>query len=169
MHSLKVLVLENSPFQLMAMHQVLNACGVFDVLTAEDVPHACRSLDKRGGVDIAFCDVQAAGSSSMELIRHLGATGLARALVLYSSAGPQAMANAVALAEQQGLPVLDALTKPATSSVVHPLLEGFLGSPDSGCTLPLPEVQDLGCLDGALFGQLRELCARTQVQPGKMP
>ncbi|KPX15389.1 Response regulator/EAL domain protein [Pseudomonas amygdali pv. dendropanacis] len=33
-HSLKVLILEDHPFQLMALHQMLNANQVFDVLAA---------------------------------------------------------------------------------------------------------------------------------------
>ena len=45
MHSLKVLILEDNSFQLMALHQMLNANGVFNVLTAESVEAARRSLD----------------------------------------------------------------------------------------------------------------------------
>lgn len=48
MHSLKVLVLEDNSFQLMALHQMLNANGVFNVLNAESVAAARQSLDSKG-------------------------------------------------------------------------------------------------------------------------
>lgn len=34
MRSLKVLILEPDPFQMMALHQMLNAIGIYNVLTA---------------------------------------------------------------------------------------------------------------------------------------
>ncbi len=40
MRALRILILEDNPFQLMALHQMLNANGVFDVLTAENVESA---------------------------------------------------------------------------------------------------------------------------------
>lgn len=37
MCSMKVLILEDNPFQLMVLHQMLNAFRIFDVLAAESV------------------------------------------------------------------------------------------------------------------------------------
>ena len=44
MRSLKVLILEPNPFQLMALHQMLNAIGIYDVLTASSLASALCSL-----------------------------------------------------------------------------------------------------------------------------
>ncbi|KPX81328.1 Response regulator/EAL domain protein [Pseudomonas meliae] len=71
-HSLKVLILEDHPFQLMALHQMLNANQVFDVLAAESVEVARLSLQSRGPVDIAICDLQMDGPDGLELIRFYG-------------------------------------------------------------------------------------------------
>jgi len=63
--SLNVLILEDNPFQLMALHQMLNANQVFNVLTAYSVEAAQQSLANRGGVDIAICDLQMEGQDGL--------------------------------------------------------------------------------------------------------
>ena len=126
MHSLKVLILEDHPFQLMALHQMLNANGVFDVLTAESVEVACQTLARRGRVDIAICDLQMDGDNGLALIRHLAEGELASALVILSSAEPCVIDSVGALARQLGLNVLGCVPKPASSLVVHQLLRRYL-------------------------------------------
>ena len=86
MHSLKVLILEDNSFQLMALHQMLNANGVFNVLTAESVEAARRSLDSKGPVDIAICDLYLEQADGLELIRDLARQERARALIILSDA-----------------------------------------------------------------------------------
>ncbi|EPM70216.1 response regulator/EAL domain protein, partial [Pseudomonas syringae pv. actinidiae ICMP 18804] len=85
MHSLKVLILEDHPFQLMALHQMLNANRVFNVLAADSVEAAKQSLHSRGPVDIAICDLQMDGPDGLELIRFLAESGQARALIILSA------------------------------------------------------------------------------------
>jgi EAL domain-containing protein (putative c-di-GMP-specific phosphodiesterase class I)/ActR/RegA family two-component response regulator len=120
--SLKVLILEDNPFQLMALHQMLNANQVFDVLTADSVDTAQRSLNKRGGVDIAICDLQMEGPDGLSLIRHLAETGQARALIILSSAEQSVLDGVAQLARQQGMEVLGCLQKPASVATLGELL-----------------------------------------------
>jgi len=164
MHSLKVLVLEDSPFQLMAMHQMLNACGVFDVLTAESVDSACQSLHKRGAVDVAICDLHMDGPDGLELIRHLAVNDLAQALVVCSSAAPEVIAEAVQLAREQNVPVLGALPKPATANAIHELLSEYLEPAGPDDQLPLAEVREIGSLDEAVPEHVHAVCAAWQAR-----
>ena len=69
MRSLKVLILEDNPFQLMALHQMLNAFRIFDVLTAESVESARCSLASRGAIDLAICDVHLEGPAALESVK----------------------------------------------------------------------------------------------------
>jgi len=126
MHTPKVLILEDHPFQLMALHQMLNANGVFDVLTADSVEVACQTLSRRGRVDIAICDLQMEGADGLALIRHLAESGLAKALVILSGAEPCVIDSVGDLARQMGLNVLGCVQKPATSIVLHQLLRSYL-------------------------------------------
>jgi EAL domain-containing protein (putative c-di-GMP-specific phosphodiesterase class I)/CheY-like chemotaxis protein len=125
-HSLKVLILEDNPFQLMALHQMLNANQVFDVLAADSVETALFSLEKRGAVDIAICDLQMRGADGLSLIGHLAATGLASAVIILSSVERSVLDSAVQLARQQGMQVLGALQKPASVASIGTLLEQWL-------------------------------------------
>lgn len=122
MRSLKVLILEDNPFQLMALHQMLNANDVFNVLTAENVDAARQSLDSAGPVDIAICDLYLEQGDSLELIRELAERGLAHVLILLSNAEPDVLEGVVHMARQLGLDVLACLPKPASAALVGQLL-----------------------------------------------
>ncbi|MEB2871646.1 response regulator [Pseudomonas rhizosphaerae] len=147
MRSLKVLVLGDIPYQLIVMHQVLNACGVFDVLTAQSFNAACLSLEKRQGVDIVICDMTVAGLDMGELVGHLAATGLARALVIYSN-GSRPVEPLTALARQHRLPLLGVLHTPVSAAAVHGLLQDYQHRKNVQALLPLPEVHEISYFEG---------------------
>lgn len=150
MHSLTVLVLEDHPFQLMALHQMLNANGVFDVLTAESVEAACQTLSRRGRVDIAICDLQMEGTDGLALIRHLADNDLAASLIILSGAEPCVIDSVGDLARQLGLNVLGCLQKPANSLVLLQLLRRYLeGDAIEPRLPPLPQHPQLLALSAA--------------------
>ncbi len=123
MRSLKVLILEDNSFQLMALHQMLNANQVFDVLTADSVDAAQRSLSNRGAVDIAICDLQMDGPDGLSLIRHLAETGQAGAVIILSNAEQSVLEGVGQLVRQQGIAVLGCLQKPASVVTLGELLD----------------------------------------------
>ena len=125
MRPLKVLILEDNPFQLMVLHQMLNACRIFDVLTASSLEAARHSLAVRGAIDIAICDLYLDNLSGLELIRELAEHRNASALIIQSSAAPQVVETAAHLARSQGLKVLGCLAKPVTLSRLNQLLQAY--------------------------------------------
>lgn len=137
MHSLSVLILEDNPFQLMALHQMLNANQVFNVLTAHEVAAAKQSLSNRGSVDIAICDLQMDGPDGLAFIRHLADTRQARALIILSSAERNVLDGVAHLAREQGLWVLGSLQKPASVMALNELLEAYQHHREHGIK-PLP-------------------------------
>ncbi len=122
MRSLKVLILEDNPFQLMALHQMLNANGVFNVLTAESVEAARQSLASKGPVDIAICDLYLEQGDGLELIRELAEHRQAQVLILLSNAEPDVLEGVANMARQAGLNVLGCLPKPASATLIGQLL-----------------------------------------------
>ncbi|WP_191485510.1 EAL domain-containing protein [Pseudomonas sp. FEN] len=122
MRALKVLILEDNPFQLMALHQMLNATGVFDVLTAENVEGARQSLANRGPVDVAICDLHLEEGDGLELIRCMAEGQEAQALIILSSAELEVLEGAAHMARQLGLHVLGCLRKPASAATLAELL-----------------------------------------------
>ncbi|KFE42981.1 histidine kinase [Pseudomonas congelans] len=144
-HSLKVLILEDHPFQLMALHQMLNANQVFDVLAADSVEVARLSLQSRGPVDIAICDLQMEGPDGLELIRFMAENGLARALIIVSCSAACVLEGVAQLALAQGLNVLGYMQKPASAVALYELLEAY-GPGRSDC---VPQASA-----GSVFGAL---------------
>ncbi|MCF4993980.1 response regulator [Pseudomonas syringae] len=126
MRSLKVLILEHNPFQLMALHQMLNAIGIYDVLTAPSLPSALTSLGRRGTVDIAICDPQLKGGEGMALIRHLTAHQDARALILLGTVAPSLLRDLNGLLEDSELELLGKLHTPVSAVLMRDLLDRFL-------------------------------------------
>lgn len=125
MRSLKVLILEDNPFQLMVLHQMLNAFHIFDVLAAEDIESARSSIAKRGIIDVAICDLYLDGASGLELIREMAINHEARALIILSCAAPEVMERAVHAARAEGLRVLGCLSKPVTVGDLGRLLASY--------------------------------------------
>lgn len=125
MRPLKVLILEDNPFQLMVLHQMLNAFRIFDVVTAESVDSARDSLLRRGAMDVAICDLYMEGVSGLELINELAQKRSATALIILSAAAPQVIEKAARTARRQGLKVLGCLSKPVTLDGLGQLLGAF--------------------------------------------
>jgi CheY-like chemotaxis protein len=124
MRSLKVLILEPNPFQLMALHQMLNAIGIYDVLTAPSLASALSSLGHRGAVDIAICDPQLKGGDGLALIHHE-----ARALILLGSVAQSLMSDLEPLLRQQRLRLLGRLQTPVSAVLMRGLLDSYLITP----------------------------------------
>ncbi|MDR0279888.1 MAG: EAL domain-containing response regulator [Paucimonas sp.] len=157
MHSLKVLILEDHPFQLMALHQMLNANGVFDVLAAESVSCATQMLARRGPVDVAICDLYMDGPDGLALIRHLAEQRLASALIVLSDAEPALLDTIADLTPQLGLRLLGCLRKPASGATLHRLLSDYREAPGEPSPSPMvPPIRELHRLSTAQLAQLRE-------------
>lgn len=164
MHTLKVLILEDHPFQLMALHQMLNANGVFDVLVAESVDSAKQMLDRRGPVDIAICDLYMDGSDGLALIRYLAEHRLTEALIVLSDAEPALLEKVGDLALQLGMRLLGCVSKPASGAVLHQLLREYRDRPDCGLMSVSPRVFELDSLSDEQLARTREQW-RVQYQP----
>jgi len=154
MHSLKVLILEDHPFQLMALHQMLNANGVFDVLAAESVSCAMQMLERRGAVDVAICDLYMDGPDGLTMIRHLAEQRLASALIVLSDADSTLLDAMGELIPQLGLRLLGCVPKPASGAVLHRLLCEYRDSsaspPPSGASAQILELASLSAEQLAL-------------------
>ncbi|KAE9638766.1 response regulator [Pseudomonas sp. PB103] len=128
MRSLKVLILEHNPFQLMALHQMLNAIGIYNVLTAPSLAAALCSLGHRGAVDIAICDPQLKGGDGVALIQRLAVERQARALVLLGTVAPSLQNDLEGLLQQHPLQLLGRLQIPVSAVLMRDLLDRYLNA-----------------------------------------
>ncbi|RXU22326.1 hypothetical protein B0A91_13005, partial [Pseudomonas syringae] len=83
------------------------------------------SLQSRGPVDIAICDLQMEGPDGLELIRFMAENGLARALIIVSCSAACVLEGVAQLALAQGLNVLGYMQKPASAGALYELLEAY--------------------------------------------
>ena len=128
MRSLKVLILEPDPYRMMALHQMLNAFGIYDVLTASSLASARCSLERRTRVDIAICDPQLKGGEGLALIRHLAAEREASALILLGRVAPGLLSDLESLLQTQALTLLGRLHTPVSAVLMRGLLDRYLQS-----------------------------------------
>jgi CheY-like chemotaxis protein len=126
MRSLKVLILEHNPFQLMALHQMVNAMGIYDVLTAPTLASALRSLEHRGAVDIAICDPQLEGGDGVALIRHLSQRRQAHALILLGRASPSLVKGLDFILLEHEINLLGRLQTPVSAVLMRGLVDDYL-------------------------------------------
>lgn len=129
MRSLKILILEPNPFQLMALHQMLNAIGIYDVLTAPSLASALCSLGHRGAVDIAICDPQLKGGDGLALIHHLAQQDQARALILLGAVASNVLGDLERLLCEHRLRMLGCLQTPVSAVLMRGLLDRYLLAP----------------------------------------
>ena len=125
MRPLKVLILQDNPFQLTVLHQMLNAFRIFDVLTAQSVASARQSLVRRGAIDVAICELFREELPGLELIRELAIKQEAQALIMLSCAPSHVIETAMSLAREEGLKVLGCLPNPVTPQGLELLLASY--------------------------------------------
>ena len=128
MRSLKILILEPNPFQLMALHQMLNAIGIYDVLTAPSLGSAKRSLERRGAVDITLCNPQLQNGDGLALIRHLAERQDARAMILLGAVAPSLLQELETLLGEHGITLLGRLHTPVSAVLMRSLLDTYMTS-----------------------------------------
>lgn len=129
MRSLKILLLEPNPFQLMALHQMLNAIGIYDVLAAPSLGAAKRSLARRGTVDIAICNPQVNSGEGLALIRHLVERQEAHALILLGVVAPCVLDDLKPWFGADGVQLLGRLHTPVSAVLMRNLLDSYLSLP----------------------------------------
>lgn len=105
---------------------MLNAIGIYDVLTAPSLASALSSLGHRGVVDIAICDPQLKGGDGMALIQHLAVQHEARALILLGTVAPSLLNDLEPLLCKHRLRLLGRLQTPVSAVLMRGLLDSYL-------------------------------------------
>lgn len=111
MQDLKVLVLEDEPFQRLVAVTALEKLLPGQVLEATNGHEALQVLSE-GPVDIAVCDLKMTGMDGLAFLRHASASGNLRAVVLCSELEPVLRQATISMIGYLGLAFLGDLGKP---------------------------------------------------------
>src|SRR3954453_17831346 len=88
---MKVLVVDDDVVSRMVLMHLIDSCGKFDIVEAEDGQHAWEQLEQGLRPAICFCDLRMPRLSGMELLQRIRADCTLNAMpfILVSSATDQ--------------------------------------------------------------------------------
>ncbi|RJG12746.1 response regulator [Pseudomonas cavernicola] len=134
MHSpLRILVVEDHSFQLIAAQMVLNQLGYYHLAQALDAEEALQAMQNAATpFDLLLCDQNLPDMPGLKLIERACASGKVRAAVLFSGVNDAELAALASEAESKALPLLACLSKPIDGRKLTPLIAQHFPDREAG-------------------------------------
>jgi EAL domain-containing protein (putative c-di-GMP-specific phosphodiesterase class I)/CheY-like chemotaxis protein len=134
--ALRILAIDDEPFQLRLLRSQLAALGLTQLDTCGDAQEALLRIGEGPAQwGLICCDLQMPGMDGVEFIRHLGKTGYTGALALISGEDPRTVSTAQRLGSSHGLRVVGALSKPVAPARLREVVQAAL-QPARGAAAP---------------------------------
>jgi len=121
--NLRILLVEDHPFQLIALQILLNNHGLYLLTPALTAMEAMTALERSPQpYDLLLCDQRLPDMSGMELIQTASQRGLIQQAVLLSGLESTQLSALECAAREKGLPLLGCLNKPLNTLELRRLL-----------------------------------------------
>jgi EAL domain-containing protein (putative c-di-GMP-specific phosphodiesterase class I) len=121
---LRFIVVEDHDFQRRTLVALLKRLGAAHVAEAADGVAALEIFrGNDANVDVVISDLDMPGMDMMELIRHIGESGLTVAMILTSAVDRAVMASVETMTKAYGISLLGAIEKPVTQRKIEALLD----------------------------------------------
>ncbi|ROM50574.1 response regulator [Pseudomonas poae] len=122
-HSLRILVVEDHPFQLLATQCLLKSFGFSQLMPVENAEQAIRTMTQSEfPFDLMLCDQCLPDLPGLELIEIASRGRFISSAILLSGLPATELSNLATQAAQRGLPVLGYLSKPLNKDELERLL-----------------------------------------------
>lgn len=122
-HKLRILLVEDHPFQLIATQILLNNQGYFLLTPALTAAEALQALNRTNEpYDLLLCDLCLPDGEGFDVIEHAFKTGTARTAIVLSGLDDHQLQAIEQLAGQRNLPLLGCLSKPLQGPQLRHLL-----------------------------------------------
>jgi EAL domain-containing protein (putative c-di-GMP-specific phosphodiesterase class I)/CheY-like chemotaxis protein len=132
---MRVLVVDDEPFQLKLLCRQLANLGVKDAVALTDARLALAQLQADpSAFDLVCCDLQMPEMDGVEFVRHLGQLGYKGGLVLISGEHSRILQSAERLARAHALQVKGALHKPITPEQLRQVVASCQTAASGGAT-----------------------------------
>ncbi|MDR9753961.1 response regulator [Pseudomonas sp. SZMC_28357] len=129
-HNLRILLVEDHPFQLKATQSLLHSYGFTCLTVATSATDALLQLEQSATpFDLLICDQCLPDLPGLELISAASHRGLARQAILLSSLTSPELEALSQTARQRQLPLLGYLIKPLQQVELHRLLGSLYQQP----------------------------------------
>lgn len=118
-HKLAILVVEDHPFQLIAMQMHLNRMGFYHLTPALDADEARQACQRRTEpFDLLLCDINLPDTNGVVLLNELAKSGHIQQAVLFSCQEEGELQTLEKDLQGSGLPVLACLSKPLDQAML---------------------------------------------------
>lgn len=124
---LRVMLLDDDPFMLELLHDMLNELGSFEVLRESCARNALRTLPANSP-DLLVCDLSLPEMDGIEFMQAAARTGFAGGVVLLSGLDKGVRNAAEGLASAYGLRVLGSFAKPLSLAALRGVVEALLAT-----------------------------------------
>lgn len=122
-HNLRILLVEDHPFQLIALQILLNNHGLYLLTPALNAAEAMIALERSPEpYDLLLCDQRLPDMCGLELIQQAAQRKLIQQAVLLSGLEPSQLADIERHARDLDLPLLGCLNKPLNTLALMDLL-----------------------------------------------
>ncbi|WLH80984.1 MULTISPECIES: response regulator [unclassified Pseudomonas] len=122
-HHLRILLVEDHPFQLIATQCLLKSFGFTQQTLAENAEQAVRQMSRsETPFDLLLCDQCLPDLPGLELVEIASRRGFISAAVLLSSLSLLELSKLYIQAQQRHLPLLGYLSKPLNGNELSALL-----------------------------------------------
>lgn len=123
-HNLRILLVEDHPFQLIATQALLNNQGYFLLTPALNAAEAFAALQRsHAPYDLLLCDQGLPDLPGLELVDQACRKGLVRQAIIFSGLSTAGLLTLEHAAQQRGLPLLGCLSKPLRGTDLALLLD----------------------------------------------
>lgn len=125
-HNLRILLVEDHPFQLIATQILLNNQGYFLLTPALTATEALQAIERTAQpYDLLLCDQCLPDGEGFEVIEQAFKAGMARCAILLSGLDRPQLQAIEQLAAQRDLPLLGCLSKPLNGPDLNRLLSSL--------------------------------------------
>jgi len=122
-HKLRILLVEDHPFQLIAIQILLNNQGYFLLTPALTAAEALEAMERTSQpYDLLLCDQCLPDGDGLDLIEQALTRGQVRRAIVLSGLDRDRLEEIEQMAAQRGLPLLGCLSKPLSGPDLSRLL-----------------------------------------------
>jgi CheY-like chemotaxis protein len=121
-NALKVLLVDDDPFQIKLISGILQGLGVIEIMSATSGEQALQILSGKHGIDLVLLDLHMPGMDGFKFMESLGTAGYGGALIIVSGQSEDVMHAASLVAKLRRFSLLGTVPKPVGRAALSGLI-----------------------------------------------